>query len=249
MEPMGWGTEKVEQVLKERFPEARVARLDRDTSPGKNLRAILKRVAQKEVDFLVGTQMVTKGHDFPHVTLVGVLCADQSLHFPDFRASERTFQLITQVAGRAGRGERPGQVIVQTYAPDHHSIVCAQHHDYLSFYEGEIALRESLNYPPCGYLVALRVDGRDPGSVKSMAEHMVQGIRRSIIDDRCIQVLGPAEAPIQRLKGRTRWFVLIKGNKRSAVHAATHAGLRAGRELKNRMDVRFGADVDPMLML
>src|SRR4029077_7501777 len=126
----GLGTEKIAESVALEFPKARVARLDRDVASGAKAEAVLSRVARREVDILVGTQMVTKGHDFPGVTLVGVLCADTGLSLPDFRASERTFQLLAQVAGRAGRGDRPGKVLIQSYNPTHVAVTCAQRHDY-----------------------------------------------------------------------------------------------------------------------
>src|SRR5262249_8109312 len=146
----GAGTERVEAALRERFPTARIARLDRDTagaSGGRGLGRVLTQVARREVDILVGTQMVTKGHDFPGLTLVGVLLADGALSLPAFRAAERTFQLLPQVAGRAGRGDRPGRVIVQTYAPEHHAVACARGHDYAGFFAAESAVRAELAYP------------------------------------------------------------------------------------------------------
>ncbi|TAK00120.1 MAG: primosomal protein N', partial [Candidatus Manganitrophaceae bacterium] len=146
---LGIGTEQVEEEIRQRFPAARVARMDRDTTQKKESHhKILTAMAQREIDILIGTQMITKGHDFPNVTLVGVLCADLSLHFPDFRSSERTFQLLAQVAGRAGRGDRPGEVLIQTFQPNHESIAAATTHDYLGFYEQEIAFRKEMGYPP-----------------------------------------------------------------------------------------------------
>src|SRR5262249_38052403 len=155
----GVGTERVEEALAARFPSARVARLDRDTAGGRGLARVLGAGARREGGILVGTQMGTQGHDFPGVTLVGVLLADAALSLPDFRASERTFQLLTQVAGRAGRGDRPGRVIVQTYAPDHHAVACARTHDYAAFYAAESAVRGELGYPPPGPRLALRPHG------------------------------------------------------------------------------------------
>ena len=171
LERLGAGTERVEAVMRERYPDARIARLDRDTADGaapgpgqtgRALDAILGRMQAGEIDILVGTQMVTKGHDFAGVTLVGVLLPDQTMNLPDFRAAERTFQLIEQVAGRAGRGDRPGRVIVQTYTPDHPAIVAVERHDYERFAREELATRRETDYPPFSRMIALRLDARDP---------------------------------------------------------------------------------------
>ncbi|MCA9666167.1 MAG: primosomal protein N' [Myxococcales bacterium] len=244
---LGLGTERVEAVLGERFPEARLARLDRDTATSKGLRAILRSVGRREVDVLIGTQMVTKGHDFPDVTLVAVLCADLGLHFPDFRAAERTFQLLSQVAGRAGRGERPGRVLVQTYAPSHPSVVCARDHDYEAFYGGELEGRLELGYPPAGHLAAFRIDGADAKLVERRARE-IAGSARLRAGSLGVDLLGPTEAPIQRLKGRTRWLLLLRARERRALRtlldplAAQWVGASAG-------GLRVAVDVDPIGLL
>jgi len=242
---MGMGTEQLEQGLRLRFPQARLGRLDRDTAAGKGLRRILRQVTRHEIDILVGTQMVTKGHDFPRVTLVGVISADMGLHFPDFRSSERTFQLLTQVAGRAGRGEQPGRVVIQTYDPEHASIHHAQNHDYEAFYDHEVASRRELLYPPWGHLVALRVDGRDPAVVEQAARRLGDAAHRLTSPAAKVVVLGPAEAPIQRLKGRTRWLLLLKAERRSDLRACVEALLRH----TDVAGVRVTVDVDPLMML
>jgi primosomal protein N' (replication factor Y) len=266
IERMGLGTEQVEQVLADRFPAARVARLDRDTASGRGLRTILRRFGRHEVDLLVGTQMVTKGHDFPDVTLVGIIAADLGLNFPDFRAAERTFQLLMQVAGRAGRGSRPGRVLVQTYSPDHPSIRYARAHDYDGFYAHEIEDRRELCYPPAGYLAALRVDSADASAVATAANRLARAGRRLIsataerggapgaapgAADEEVFLLGPTEAPIQRLKGRTRWLILLKSGSRRQLRqvlASLLAAWRASRVDGGRQ-VRVSVDVDPLMML
>ncbi len=248
VELLGLGTEKVEDALKERFPEARIARLDRDTAMGSGLRSILKRVSRREIDILVGTQMVTKGHDFPDVTLVGVVCADLGLHFPDFRSAERTFQLLTQVAGRAGRGKRIGRVIIQTYSPDHPSLIFTKTHNYEAFYRSEIQSRQELHYPPWGYLAAIRIDGANAQSVKTVAEMLKQKGRQILSQRQPVQLLGPAEAPIQRLKGRTRWLVLLKSTSRKSLREVLIAMLE-GNLSERRWGVRVSVDVDPLMML
>jgi primosomal protein N' (replication factor Y) len=168
VEYFGTGTQKVEREVRRIFPQARVARMDRDATGGRHtMQEILTRLARGEIDILIGTQMITKGHDFPRITLVGVVSADVTLGLPDFRAAERTFQLLTQVAGRAGRGEVPGEVIVQTFAPQHYAIQHAQAHDFHGFYAEEFAYRKLLSYPPTVRLAAIRFDAPDPRRLNS----------------------------------------------------------------------------------
>jgi primosomal protein N' (replication factor Y) (superfamily II helicase) len=239
----GLGTERIEQALRERFPEARVARLDRDTAAGRGLEDVLGRFARREVDVLVGTQMVTKGHDFPGVTLVGVLLADGALSLPDFRAGERTFQLLMQVAGRAGRGDRPGRVIVQTYNPDHHAVTAARSHDFTGFFAAESAARAELGYPPHGRLIAVRIDGADPDAVRAIATTLAA---RTATLGGPVTALGPSEAPLARLKGRTRWHLWLKHPDRPTLRAFVRR-LTAGLDLPR--DVRVTVDVDPIAAL
>jgi primosomal protein N' (replication factor Y) len=246
----GLGTEKVESALAARFPHARIGRLDRDTAAGKGLADVLSRVARREIDILVGTQMVTKGHDFPGVTLVGVLCADGGLAFPDFRAGERTFQLLTQVAGRAGRGDRPGRVIVQTWSPTHAAVRCAQTHDYKAFVAEEMVAREELDYPPRGRLIALRIDGPSELDVRATADALGQRARELHRDEARfsrVSVMGPAEAPLARLKGRTRWHLWARSVDRQALRVFVRR-LVADRE-RFAASVRVTVDVDPMSAL
>jgi primosomal protein N' (replication factor Y) len=245
---LGLGTEQLEQTLARVFPAARVARLDRDTASGEGVEAVLDRVRAHEVDVLVGTQMVTKGHDIPGVTLVGVVLAEQSLAFPDFRAAERTFQLLVQVSGRAGRGTVAGQVFFQTYMPGHPAIVCAQTHDYASFVESERAARREHGYPPFARLIAARIDAQ----LLAEAEQAAFALASFVREQRAtrageVEVLGPAPAPIERLRGRYRYRVLLKA-----------AVLRPLREvalaLADRLAEGFGRarvslDVDPVSML
>ncbi len=248
---LGTGTEQVEELLKERFPKARVARLDRDTARAFGVRSILSRVRRGEVDILIGTQMVTKGHDFPNVTLVGVICADMGLHFPDFRSAERTFQLLTQVAGRAGRGEQPGRVLIQSYNPDHPSLRCATNHDYEAFFAAEFPERAELAYPPSAYLASVHMDGPDEQAVIRGARRLADQGHRLVanLDAPRPYILGPAEAPLQKLKGRVRWMLLIKCASRAPlrwvlsrlVAGAGHADFPRG--------VRVMVDVDPISML
>jgi primosomal protein N' (replication factor Y) len=240
IERKGLGTERVAAALAEKFPRARVARLDRDVASGAKAEAVLARVARREVDLLVGTQMVTKGHDFPGVTLVGVLCADTGLSLPDFRASERTFQLLTQVAGRAGRGDRAGRVIIQTYKPDAPAVTFAARHDYQGFYEVEAAERRDLGYPPHGRVVAIRIDGPEPGPVSTTAERLAQ-LAGVVAKGAPVDVLGPAPAPLSRLRGRTRWQIWLRSPDRAALRRVVR-GVGAAEVATG---VRVGVDVDP----
>lgn len=263
LRPMGLGTERVEESLGARFPGARIGRLDRDTARGGKLQRILEATAQGQIDILVGTQMVTKGHDFPGVTLVGVINADHALHLPDFRASERTFQLLGQVAGRAGRGGKPGRVLIQTFNPDHHALRAAQAHDYEGFYATEARFRRELGYPPFGHLVALRIEGLDVASVTAAAHALAQRVKeaaRLAGNDRrdAVQVLGPVEAPLARLRGRHRWQILLKCASRGPLHAVARAALewkdgpdRHGEDHPSAPDkgLRIIVDVDPQSML
>ena len=239
----GLGTERVADAIAAEFPQARVARLDRDVASGAKIEAVLARVARREVDILVGTQMVTKGHDFPGVTLVGVLCADTGLDLPDFRASERTFQLLAQVAGRAGRGERAGRVIVQTYRPGASAVVAAAAHDYVRFFEAESTSRGELGYPPHGRLIAVRIDGGD--------EHAVAGAARKLADVgeamglAGVELRGPVPAPLEKLRNRTRWQIWLRGTDRAALRRVARA--MAATDVAT--GVRVVLDVDPMSSL
>jgi primosomal protein N' (replication factor Y) len=244
LEGMGMGTEQVESVVREKFPTARVARLDRDTADsGRGAERLLKQVHDGEIDILVGTQMVTKGHDFEKVTLVGVLQPDQGMHLPDFRAAERTFQLLEQVAGRAGRGERPGRVLVQTYNPQHPAIECLRTHDYEGFVKGELTRRQEAQYPPFSRMIAIRLDGPDENQVRAAATEAAA--RARAVGGAVVRVLGPAEAPIARLRGRTRWQVWLSGPERAPVSRAASAAA----EVKLPRDLRLAVDVDPQSVL
>ena len=245
IERKGLGTEKVADAIATAFPAARVARLDRDVATGAKIEAVLARVIRREVDVLVGTQMVTKGHDFPGVTLVGVLCADTGLNLPDFRASERTFQLLAQVAGRAGRGDRPGRVMIQTYRPHAPAVVAAAAHDYASFFAAETAARAELGYPPHGRLVAVRIDGADANEVAGAAHRLAElatAAARRPENAGLVEVRGPVPAPLERLRNRTRWQVWLRSADRHALRRVARSLLDA--ELAGA--VRVGLDVDPI---
>ncbi len=244
---LGIGTERLEEELRSQLPEARVARLDRDTAARRGAtEAALRALREGEIDVLVGTQMVAKGHDFPGVRLVGVVQADLGLHFPDFRAAERTFQLLTQVAGRAGRGGLPGRVIVQTASPDHYAIAPVAHHDYERFYREEIAHRAALAYPPFASLALVRVSAEDERQAADAATELAARARAGEGPEAC-EVLGPAPAPIARLRGRHRFQVLLKHRRASVVRAAASRVAVALERLPSSL--RTSIDLHPVDML
>jgi primosomal protein N' (replication factor Y) len=211
---LGLGTERLEEEVRAVFPQARLARLDRDTAQRRGHTAsVLKALRAGELDVVIGTQMVAKGHDFPGVRLVGVVLADIGLHLPDFRAAERTFQLLTQVAGRAGRDRAPGRVVVQTYSPEHYAIKPVRHHDYEGFYAEELGHRSALGYPPFGKLVHVLVSGPEVESTLAAATTLAAGAG----PEPGVDILGPAPAPLSRLRGRHRFQILAKGADPQAV--------------------------------
>ena len=214
----GTGTERLEEVLRSALPEARIERLDRDTARRRGaVEDLLTRVERGEVDILLGTQMIAKGHDFPNVTLVGVLAADALLGMPDFRAGERAFQLLSQVAGRSGRGERPGEVIVQAYDVDHHAIRYACEHDYAGFAGRELSYRRAMNYPPYTALAVLLVKDRHLDRARERAGRVARAL--ASLAGRRVRVLGPAPAPLERLRGDYRVQVLVKAPNRRDMQA------------------------------
>ena len=276
----GVGTQQVEEALTQLMPSARIGRLDRDTVRRRGaLDRILGAWRAGELDVLIGTQMIAKGHDVPGVTLVGVLLADISLNLPDFRAAERTFQLLAQVAGRAGRGDDPGRVIIQTYSPDHYSIRAALKHDFARFATQELGYRKQLDYPPFTRAVNIRFESADSEKVTACAERFAQRLQVLIQEEDHARgssgskvdnddhldkkrssptfavVLGPAPAPIEKIKGRARWQLLLKGEHPRALHGLIQRvrqelgqefGLgktRGGREMRTIVDV------DPYSML
>jgi primosomal protein N' (replication factor Y) (superfamily II helicase) len=243
----GVGTQQLERMLADRYPDARIARMDLDTTSTKwSHQRILASVEKEEIDLLIGTQMIAKGLDFPNVTLVGVVDADTGLYLPDFRSAERTFQLLAQVAGRAGRGPKGGRVLVQTRHPTHHALMWAGNHDTEGFLREERELRESPPYPPATSLVNLVCSGPD--------EHEV-GRRAAWVADWCtaliqkhqlpITVLGPAPCPLVRIKDRWRWHVLLKGPSESLGRVVRYAARRLKREGKTRLVI----DRDPVSLL
>jgi primosomal protein N' (replication factor Y) len=243
----GLGTEKLEETLSTAFPEAKIARLDRDVASGKQVEKILDRVRRREVDILVGTQMVTKGHDLPHVTLVGVINADAALSIPDFRAAERAFQLLVQVAGRAGRGDSPGKVLVQTYDPDHHAISLAIRHDVMGFFDRELRDRKELGYPPFSRMVLARVDALDEKEAQDAATVLARAARaaaRQGAEGGLLDIRGPAAAPIAKVRNRFRFRVMLRSSSRERLRQGALAIHAAIADLPR--SVRVAIDVDPV---
>ncbi len=243
------GTEQVEHTLRHLFPRARVARLDRDAvKSGAALAEILDHWTAGYYDFLVGTQMVTKGHHVPNVTLVGVILADLSRNFPDFRSGERTFQLLSQVAGRAGRGQKPGRVIVQTYCPDDPVLRWAAQHDYEGFAQYELAQRAELSYPPFSRLLLARIEATREEEARQLAANFAEIVRTLAAGS--VDVLGPAPAPLLRLRGWFRWQVLLR-SKHSALARKSAAQARnlVRERLPKKAQVRIILDVDPQSLL
>lgn len=210
--PFGLGTQRVEEELQQLFPQVRLLRMDRDTTARKGAHhVLLARFRAHEADVLIGTQMVAKGLDFPSVTLVGVVSADTALHIPDFRAAERAFQLLTQVAGRAGRAHQPGEVVVQTFNPEHEAIQTAADHDYQRFYEREILHRQELRYPPFSRLANILATHPEEANAEETSRKAAERLREVITRERLdAEVLGPVQAPIPRLRGLWRWHCLVK---------------------------------------
>ena len=243
LEQIGYGTERVEEEIRTQFPDARVARVDRDTIRRRGaIASLLTRFAGREIDVLVGTQMIAKGHDFPAVTLVGVVSADVGLGLADFRAAERTFQLLTQVAGRAGRGDSRGEAIVQTLHPAHYSILHACRQDYRAFYADESRYRKAMRYPPAVALVNAVVKGRTFQAAMEDAGDLVRALRSG---GEPYRVLGPAPAPLSRLKGEHRAQFFIKGTHRAAMRQALLKILADRPDIRRRTMV----DVDPVNVL
>lgn len=244
---VGEGAEKVEEYLKAEFRTARIARLDRDTATGRRrYHEILGAFSSGQIDILVGTQMIAKGHDFHRVTVVGVVSADIALGLPDLRAAERTFQLLTQVAGRAGRGPLPGRVIVQTYYPDHYAIQFAAQQDYAGFFERELRFRRLMHYPPFSALANLIVRGRKLEDATRVARTVGRFLAAS--SARELKVLGPAAAPIARLKGEYRFQFLLKSPRRGVLHEALKGLLAYCRE-KQIPSSQILIDVDPLSLM
>jgi primosomal protein N' (replication factor Y) len=251
---MGLGTEKLEEWITSLFPKARIARMDMDTTRRKgSMLKILKDLKNHAIDILIGTQMVAKGHDFPGITLVGIVCADLSLSFPDFRAGERTFQLLTQVAGRSGRGTVPGRVVMQTYNPDHFSIRAAMNHDFKAFYDTEITFRKTLNYPPFSRIIQLKLSGKDKEKIGNTACRLGE-LCQTLTGDfkkkfQTIEVLGPVASPIPRIANYHRWQILLKNKNIRILQEFVRQLLSDNKNMLNRSGVKLAIDVDPVFLL
>ena len=251
---LGLGTEKLEDVLQSLFKEARIARMDRDTTTRKgSIVKLLRGLNDKTIDILIGTQMVAKGHDFPAITLVGIICADLSLSFPDFRAGERTFQLLAQVAGRAGRGDRPGNVVLQTYNPEHFCISAARRQDFDSFYRQEIGFRKALSYPPFTRMIQLKISGKDPGGTEKHA-HLLGDHCRKLKSNHTgryqkVEIMGPIEASLARVARRYRWQILLKCPDTGALHQFINQLMAQYHRDFTRRRVKVAIDVDPVFLM
>ncbi|MBF8982203.1 primosomal protein N' [Lutibacter sp. B2] len=251
----GVGTEKIEELTRKYFPEARIARLDLDTTSKKgSMDRILDQVKKGQIDILIGTQMIAKGLDFPNVTLVGVIAADMNLNLPDFRSAERTFQLITQVAGRAGRGDELGRVIVQTYEPNNFAIKASENHDYISFYNQEILLRKQLSYPPYSDLINIVFSGIKEFEVIKLANEFTNIVKdllakQNIKDNEMI--FGPYPATLSKVKQKYRWQLIIKGkfiDQNAIKGIIKYVDMRL-RKNKNFNDLIISIDINPQSML
>ncbi len=246
----GLGTQRLEVEIKTRFPEATIARMDSDTMrrPGSHQR-VLSSFRSGDVDILLGTQMIAKGLDFPNVLLVGVINADSALHFPDFRAAERTFQLVTQVAGRTGRGDRGGRVIVQTYSPEHPAIQAASRHDYHQFAESEMTHRRKFNYPPLGSVARIIIRGPAEELTEAVAVSLVRQLESA--RDKLgveVRILGPAPPPISKLRGKYRFHILLQ-SIRAAELGETIRRATGSFTIADKIDVQYVVDIDPVDML
>ncbi len=244
---IGGGTQRLEEEIRGLLPEARIARLDRDTMQKRSLyETLLTRLRRRDIDVLIGTQMIVKGHDYPGIVLMGILMADHSLRFPDFRASERTFQLLTQASGRCGRGTLPGRVIIQTFSPEHYSIRYAVHHDFIGFYEEEIHARKELGYPPFSRLAVIRISGPDSRAVERKSSRIaMEGKRAASKGKSPVQLLGPTPALLARLKNRYRWQVLLRGKSSAELHRTVER-IMTSKAAKPEKGMKIQVEFDPV---
>ncbi len=240
----GSGTERIESELHRFFPTSSIARMDADTMRlRESHQRLYEALKTQQITLLVGTQLVAKGHDFPQVTLVGVVSADTALNLPDFRAGEQTFDLLTQAAGRAGRGDRPGRVLIQTFCPSHYAIQAASRHDYQGFYQAEIQMRKRLSLPPFVHLVELTVQGYRQERVQAVACSLAQTLRRTLRQRRAISVVGPAPHRVARVRRTFRWRLLLKGRSRSSILRLVRQTLKPSRRFQGLAVI---VDVDPL---
>lgn len=240
----GTGTQKLEQEINKQFPNASTIRMDIDTVTKKNSHEeILNKFKDENIDILIGTQMVVKGHHFPNVTLVGVIAADSSLNIDDYRANERTFQILTQVAGRAGRENLPGKVIIQTYNPDNFSIICAQKQNYEMFYETEIALRKQLKYPPFCDIILISFNSLNETNIKNISNEMYKKLLEKLNQEE-FKIFRPMPSPIDKIQNRYRWRIIIKGNMTVEANEVLNQTLKEIYS-RNIKDIRISIDVNP----
>jgi primosomal protein N' (replication factor Y) len=248
LHPLGEGTERVEGALTKFFPKARIERVDRDSTSRKGaLEEKLRRVHAGEADILVGTQMLSKGHDFPNVTLVGILNADQGLYGTDFRSSERLFQLIMQVSGRAGRADKLGEVLIQTWHPDHPLFSALQRHDFHGFAGFALTERHETGYPPYSHLALLRAESPAPGTALKFL-HEAHALAARLVPEKGVQIMAPVPAPMERRAGRYRAQLLVQSSKRTPLHTFLNQWVAQLAESKFSKKVRWSLDVDPMDM-
>lgn len=244
---LGSGTEKIESEIEKLFPNAKIGRLDSDTSGKKDHRRnLLNKMHNNEIDILIGTQIITKGHDFSNVTLVGIIDADIALNIPDFRAAEKTFQTITQVAGRSGRTSTDGQVLIQTYNPEHPSIMAAQKHDFKAFYDRELTSRKEVGYPPFARLANIKLLSSKEDRVIDSSKKIAKMLKR--FKNGKISILGPAPAVLDKIRGKWRWQILIKGSSAKELNNFLHS-VRPYIDELTPSGVKINIDVDPINLL
>lgn len=240
----GTGTQKVEEALNTQFETARVIRMDVDTTSRKGAHEkLLNQFGRGEADILLGTQMIAKGLDFKNVTLVGVIAADSMLHLPDFRASERSFQLLTQVSGRAGRHELPGEVVVQTYTPEHYSVVLASEYDYEGFFQREMNFRKQVGYPPYYFMVLINLSHENHVQVNQMANELANELAKNLSKESIL--LGPTPSPMLRIKDRYRYQCMIKYKRKEEVDQALRSVLEHFKREVNQNKLQMTIDFDP----
>jgi primosomal protein N' (replication factor Y) len=245
---VGEGTEKIEDELRRRFPRLRIGRIDRDTvTKRRDMERILTEFSRGELDMLVGTQMIAKGHDFPNVTLAGVISVDLGLGLPDFRAAERTFQLLTQVAGRAGRGDLGGRVLIQTYYPEHYALRHAREQDYQGFYDEEIRYRERMGYPPFFALATIMIRHENLGIASENARKVRKALDEANSSKAC-RILGPAPASLARLKGEHRLQLIIKSPNRRLLRETIDMALASAEQDNVDMRIVF-TEIDPLSLM
>lgn len=242
---IGLGTQRIEEELQVLIPELVLKRMDRDTTRKKlSHYRIVKDMEGKKIDVLLGTQMIAKGHDFPDVTVAAVVFADVALNLPDFRSSERTFQLFTQLAGRAGRGDAPGKVFIQTYEPQHYVFNYVCDHDYIGFYQNEIEMRKELSYPPFSKLIRIVFNFKSKDTAKKIMKDVSARTAKIRVPD--ITILGPAPAPVEKIRNYWRWHLILKGKNSKSLRQAASAVLETIRDIK---EIKIDVDVDPINLL